>query len=82
MMSLKSGVKVERRKVPEYFNEYYYSALSLYNRYLRFGLPYAPDGWADHPNYIIELIELFVHAENMMAPKQTSAQVGKELFKK
>lgn len=47
---------IERRKVPEFFNEEYWSALIIYNRYKKFGFPYS-GGWAEQPAHLIELIE-------------------------
>lgn len=57
-MKLFNGVKVERKKILDYFNEYYMSALIIYNRYKRFGFPWS-GGWAEQPDYIMSIIELF-----------------------
>jgi len=57
-LKLFNGVKVERKKILDYFNEYYMSALIIYNRYKRFGFPWS-GGWAEQPDYIMSIIELF-----------------------
>lgn len=49
---------VDRSKIPEYFDEYYFSALTIWNRYKRFGFPF-DGGWAEQPAHIIEVIEVF-----------------------
>lgn len=53
-----NGVTVERAKIPEYLNEYYFSCVRIWNRYKRFGFPF-DGGWAEQPAYIIEAIEVF-----------------------
>ena len=61
-MKLKNGKVVERYKIPEYFNDYYYSCLQLYNRYMSYGLPWS-GGWAENPAYILDIIDAFKGAE-------------------
>jgi len=51
-------MKAKRSKIPDYFNEYYYSAVAIFNRFKRFGLPFS-GGWAEQPGYLIEIIEAF-----------------------
>lgn len=66
----KQAVDFNKRRPKDYFTEYYYTAAQIYNRYKRFGLPFAggwydsggmwhSGGWADHPEYIVRIIELF-----------------------
>jgi hypothetical protein len=57
-MYLFTGVKVKKGEIKNYFTEYYYSAVSLYNRYKRFGMPFT-GGWAEQPEYLIDVIDLF-----------------------
>jgi hypothetical protein len=56
------GVDVERRRIPEYFTEEYFDALGIWKRWKRFGLPFADWGWAEHPAYIIDIIDTFEDA--------------------
>jgi len=53
------GTDVERRRIPEYFTEEYFDALSIWKSFKRYGLPFAPLGWAEHPAYIIDIIDMF-----------------------
>ncbi len=53
-----NGKLVNKAKIPEYFTEYYHSAVMIYNRYKRFGFPWS-GGWAEQPEYIVQLIEIF-----------------------
>lgn len=56
------GVDVERRRIPELFTEEYFDALAIWKRWKRYGLPFSPLGWADHPAYIVEIIDTFEDA--------------------
>lgn len=53
------GVDVERRRIPEYFTDQYFDALGIWKRFKRYGLPFSPLGWAEHPAYIIDIIDVF-----------------------
>ena len=53
-----SNVQVKRKDVLDHFNDYYLSALAIYNRFKRFGFPFI-GGWAEQPDYIINIIEMF-----------------------
>ena len=53
-----NDVQVARRDILDYFNEYYLSALAIFNRYKRFGFPWK-GGWAEQPDYIVNIIEMF-----------------------
>lgn len=57
-MVLFNGMKVVKADIPSYFNEYYYSAVMIYNRFKRFGFPWS-GGWAEQPEYIVSLCEIF-----------------------
>lgn len=57
-MSRINGVNVERARIPEYLDEYYFSCVQIWNRYKRFGFPFE-GGWAEQPAYIVEVIECF-----------------------
>ena len=68
-LKLFTGDLVEMTEIKNYQGEYYQSCLQIYNRYKRFGLPFAggwwdasgafhSGGWADHPEYVIQIIEL------------------------
>jgi hypothetical protein len=63
------GVEVLRRDIPGYFTDDYYSALKVYNRYRRFGLPFL-GGWAEQPEWLIELLETFIAVEERAASFQ------------
>lgn len=56
-MKLWNGYRIPRADIPSYWTEYYYSALRIFYRFKRFGLPFNR-GWAEHPSYIVELLEL------------------------
>ena len=49
---------VERKDILKHFNDYYLSALAIYNRFKRFGFPFS-GGWAEQPEYIVNIIEMF-----------------------
>ena len=53
-----TGDVVKKPDIKGYFNEYYQSAVNIYNRFKRFGLPFA-GGWAEQPEYILRICELF-----------------------
>lgn len=53
------GTDIERRRIPEYFTDDYFDALAVWKSWRRYGLPFAPMGPADHPAFIIEIIDLF-----------------------
>ena len=57
-IQLWNGLQAKRDEIPEYFNEYYTSALLIYNRFKRFGLPFS-GGWMEQPAYIMKVLELF-----------------------
>lgn len=56
--------KIERRRIPELFNEWYWSCIGLYAKYKTFGLPFA-GGWADQPAYVLDIIEAFLSADGV-----------------
>ena len=53
------GTDVERRRIPEYFTDEYFDSLGIWKRFKRYGLPFAPLGWAEHPAFIIDIIDTF-----------------------
>lgn len=57
-MKLWSGGTVKRSDIPTYWTEYYFSALSIYNRFKRFGMPFT-GGWAEQPEYLVRIMEVF-----------------------
>jgi hypothetical protein len=46
----------ERRRIPELFDDRFYSALVLFNRFRVFGLPFA-GGWAEQPAQVVDVLE-------------------------
>ena len=62
-------MEIRKSNIKDYYNEYYFSALAIYNRYKRFGFPWS-GGWAEQPDYIVSIIEMFdVTLENWKAFK-------------
>ncbi len=55
---------VERREVPKFFNEEFWSAYRIYSRFRRFGFPYS-GGWEEQPAHIVELIEAMDQARDI-----------------
>ena len=55
-MRLPGGYTVAWADILGHFSDTYDSALRIYNRYKRFGLPYG-GGWAEQPGYLITIIE-------------------------
>ena len=53
-----NDVHVARMDINDYYTEYYFSALAIYNRYKRFGFPWV-GGWQEQPEYIVNIIEMF-----------------------
>jgi hypothetical protein len=53
-----TGHRIKRREIDKYFNDVYLFGLELHNRFKRFGLPYS-GGWAEQPEYLIKIIEIF-----------------------
>lgn len=53
--------EIERRRIPEVFNETYWSALIVYNRFKIMGFPFT-GGWAEQPAQIVDVIEAFESA--------------------
>ena len=47
---------MERRDIPTLFNDEYWGALKLWNRYKLFGLPF-DGGWAEQPAAVIDVLE-------------------------
>ena len=61
---------MDRADIKGYFTEEYLSALILHNRYKRFGLPFS-GGWAEQPEYLMEVIEVFEIVYAQYQAKQT-----------
>ncbi len=57
---LSTGLEVEKKEIRGYFNEYYYSALTAFNRYKRYGFPWLL-GYQEMPEYLITLYDVFEH---------------------
>lgn len=53
-----SGEAVNRLEIKEYFNEYYYSAVKIYNDFKRYGLPWDV-GYMEIPEYLKSIYDLF-----------------------
>ena len=51
-------MQIARRDINDYYNEYYFSALAIYNRYKRFGFPWVL-GYQEMPEYLINIYEIF-----------------------
>lgn len=70
MLHLWGGrIKVERRRIPEYFSDYYDSALTLYGRWKRYGLPFG-GGFEEQPGWYIDMLDVFENVRNMQPPKE------------
>ena len=53
-----TGETVKRLEIKNYFNEYYYSAVGIYNDYNRYGLPWNV-GYMETPEYLKTIYDLF-----------------------
>ena len=53
-----SGAQVKRLEIKDYFNEYYYSAVMIYNDFKRYGLPWNV-GYMEIPEYLKSIYDLF-----------------------
>jgi len=53
-----NGVKIKWKDIRGYFNEYYQSAVLIYNRFKRYGLPWAV-GYQEIPEYLLTIYEVF-----------------------
>lgn len=62
-LELFGKVKVKMVDIPGYFNDYYHSAIEIYNSWKRYGrFPnerYYGTGYADQPEYITDIIDVF-----------------------
>lgn len=50
---------VERQKIPPLFNDSFWKAVQIWQRWRRFGMPWHDVGWAEMPIHLISIIELF-----------------------
>ena len=57
-MVLFSGERVKRTEIKDYFTDYYYSALIIYNDFKRYGLPWNV-GYMEIPEYLKTIYDLF-----------------------
>ena len=53
-----NGETVKRTKIKDYFNEYYFSAVGIYNDYKRYGLPWNV-GYMEIPEYLKAIYDIF-----------------------
>jgi len=53
-----SGETVKRTEIKDYFNEYYYSAVTIYNDFKRYGLPWNV-GYMEIPEYLKTIYDIF-----------------------
>jgi hypothetical protein len=53
-----SGETVNRLEIKDYFNDYYYSAVQIYNDFKRYGLPWNV-GYMEIPEYLKIIYDLF-----------------------
>lgn len=53
-----NGETVNRLEIKDYFNEYYISAVTIYNDYKRYGLPWNV-GYMEIPEYLKTIYDLF-----------------------
>lgn len=51
-------VRIKRLEIKDYFNEYYYSAVVIYNDFKRYGLPWKV-GYMEIPEYLKSIYDLF-----------------------
>jgi len=57
-VELFSGEIVKRLEIKDYFNEYYYSVVMIYNDFKRYGLPWNV-GYMEIPEYLKTIYDLF-----------------------
>jgi hypothetical protein len=57
-MALGRGLTIDRNAIPTYFTDHYWSAFEIWRNWKRYGLPFA-GGWAEHPDYLVRVINLF-----------------------
>lgn len=57
-MILSTGLEVEKKEIKGYFNDYYFSALTAFNRFKRYGFPWLL-GYQEMPEYLITLYDVF-----------------------
>lgn len=55
-IQLPDGQQVKFSDIKAHFTDYYFSALAIWQRWRRFGLPF-DGGWAEQPEYLIRVIE-------------------------
>jgi hypothetical protein len=51
-------VRIKRLEIKDYFNEYYYSSVGIYNDFKRYGLPWRV-GYMEIPEYLKTIYDLF-----------------------
>lgn len=70
------GVDVERRRIKEYFTDEYFDALAVWKSWKRYGLPFAPMGPAEHPAFIIDIIDIFEDTQAAFADAEAKKRNG------
>ena len=63
-----SGENVKRTEINDYFTEYYYSALAIYNDFKKYGLPWNV-GYMEIPEYLKTIYDLFEEVIGMRKAK-------------
>jgi hypothetical protein len=61
--------KVERCKIPDYFDEDFWHNLRIWDICQEHGLPY-PDGWARNSTVLMQMLQLFDAAKTKIANKK------------
>lgn len=57
-VALFNGEQVKRTEIKDYFNEYYFSAVRIYNDFKRYGLPWSV-GYMEIPEYLKTIYDIF-----------------------
>ena len=53
-----NDIRIKRVEIKSYFNEYYYSAVAIYNDFKRYGLPWNVR-YMEIPEYLKTIYDLF-----------------------
>lgn len=75
------GYDIMRIDIPNYLNDYFNSCFLIWQRWKTFGLPFAPLGPYEHPDYLIKIYEAFNAAEHLSqtrTPPQKGAKRGRK----
>lgn len=65
-----AGYDIIRADIPQYFGEFFDSCFLIWQRWKTYGLPFAPLGSQEHPDYIIKIIDTFNTVEHLSRQKK------------